>query len=135
MVKLDNKVIPSRNVSFVCLNRNAPLNNGESVIVAGWGRTENASSSSTLLQVTVPVNDDSVCSAQFNNYDSATQICAGEINARKDSCQGDSGGPLMKKINDHWTIVGIVSFGDSECNGFGVYTKVTSFYDWIVTNI
>lgn len=87
------------------------------------------------MQVTVPINDDKICSNAFSIYDSLTQICSGDINKRKDSCQGDSGGPLMKKFNGKWTLVGVVSYGDQGCYGYGVYTKVTSYYDWIMKNI
>lgn len=46
--------------------------------------------------------------------------------------QGDSGGPLMYH-SDLWQVVGIVSWGHG-CGGPstpGVYTKVTSYLDWI----
>lgn len=46
--------------------------------------------------------------------------------------QGDSGGPLMYH-SSRWQVVGIVSWGHG-CGGPstpGVYTKVTSFLDWI----
>ncbi len=70
----------------------------------------------------------------------------------KDSCGGDSGkkftlfyiwksfklikhpsgGPVMIETSDgRWFIVGIVSFGDSPCDGLGVYTNVKAFYSWI----
>jgi secreted trypsin-like serine protease len=50
-----------------------------------------------------------------------------------DSCTGDSGGPCMKKIKDHWVLVGIVSWGNScgESKFPGVYTKVLSYHNWI----
>jgi secreted trypsin-like serine protease len=50
-----------------------------------------------------------------------------------DSCTGDSGGPCMKKIRDHWVLVGIVSWGSNcgEAKFPGVYTKVLSYHNWI----
>lgn len=50
--------------------------------------------------------------------------------------QGDSGGPLM--LNDgKWTQVGIVSWGIGCGKGQfpGVYTRVTSFMNWITKNL
>ena len=51
----------------------------------------------------------------------------------KDTCQGDSGGPLV--CNN--ALVGVTSFGKG-C-GFpgipGVYTRVSTFYNWILDNI
>ena len=52
--------------------------------------------------------------------------------------QGDSGGPLVFREDDgNYTEVGIVSFGHpSGCeNGYpAVFTRVTSYLDWIQTN-
>lgn len=67
-----------------------------------------------------------------------TQLCAGG-ERDKDSCNGDSGGPLLhNKGNDrqHY-IEGIVSFG-AKCGTAGwpgIYTRVTAYKDWILTNI
>lgn len=69
-------------------------------------------------------------------------MCAG--NGKGDSCKGDSGGPLMaidtETYPDHpyWYFAGIVSFGPIQCGtpGWpGVYTRVSSFMDWILQNI
>ena len=38
-------------------------------------------------------------------------ICAGHPATGVDACTGDSGGPLECKIDGHWTLVGIVSWG------------------------
>ena len=38
-------------------------------------------------------------------------ICAGHPDTGVDACTGDSGGPLECKIDGHWTLVGIVSWG------------------------
>jgi secreted trypsin-like serine protease len=41
----------------------------------------------------------------------------------------------MKKIDNRWTIVGIVSYGDEECSGAGgVYARVDYYYDWIMSH-
>ncbi len=57
-----------------------------------------------------------------------------------DSCNGDSGGPLAykkSKPEDPWYLIGIVSYGTSLCGkgSPGVYTKVTSYLDWIERNM
>lgn len=65
-----------------------------------------------------------------------SQLCAGGI-AGEDSCRGDSGGALMKLQGDNWFVEGIVSFGN-KCGlaGWpGVYTRVSSFEDWIKSNL
>lgn len=71
------------------------------------------------------------------------QLCArGALqgNLRQDTCQGDSGGPLQVKLlgNGRMTsfIVGIVSFGRiCGSNEPGVYTKISSFKDWIESTV
>ena len=81
------------------------------------------------------------------------QLCAGDDKVRKwggivtiktvfsvpqaDACGGDSGGPLLHLNSDYsWMVVGIVSFGPSSCAREvpGVYTKVSSYLDWIKEN-
>ena len=56
-----------------------------------------------------------------------------------DSCGGDSGGPLVYRAiaDDPYYQVGIVSYGTKICGqGIpGVYTRVTSFLDWIQSKL
>ncbi|XP_031619833.1 serine protease easter-like [Contarinia nasturtii] len=118
---------------------------GLPLIVAGWGKTENASSSSVKLKVEI----DGVSLSQCNNVYQAQnvvltnkQLCAGGQPA-KDSCRGDSGGPLMSQQKHNLThvyyfLAGVVSFGPSPCGlpGWpGVYTRVDQYIDWILQNI
>ena len=54
---------------------------------------------------------------------------------------GDSGGPFISRRRGgpggSWYQLGIVSYGFARCaNGNpGIYTKVSSFIDWIETNL
>lgn len=49
------------------------------------------------------------------------------------SPQGDSGGPLVYQSGNVWTLIGIVSWGNSNCNVRtpAVYTRVSYFRNWI----
>ena len=64
-----------------------------------------------------------------------TEICATGPSGGKDSCFGDSGGPLVAPANTErgYVQVGIVSWGPQCGNPLypGVYTRVSSFSDWI----
>eukprot|EP00934_Nitzschia_sp_Nitz4_P000990 Nitzschia sp. Nitz4//scaffold25_size161228//85672//86970//NITZ4_002434-RA/size161228-augustus-gene-0.114-mRNA-1//1//CDS//3329544598//990//frame0 len=65
-------------------------------------------------------------------------LCAGDLAGGKDSCFGDSGGPLVQYLEDGSVVqVGIVSFG-AGCareNNPGVYTRLSTFYEWIQEQI
>jgi len=116
------------------------------LIVAGWGRTERASSS-PLLQFTglQPINA-TACQEEYNRAAAKgklgpgitslslldSQLCARGQSAT-DSCSGDSGGPLMAVLSGRWYLAGVVSFGTQRCDSSlpGVYTRVSSFWQWI----
>ena len=55
------------------------------------------------------------------------------INFINSFTQGDSGGPMQIGEGQHWTQIGIVSWGIGCGKSFypGVYTRVTEVRDWI----
>ncbi len=111
--------------------------------VAGFGLTSNGgATSNTLREVNIPFVSDAACQsaytgAGFNNYSTATMICAGGLG--KDSCNGDSGGPLTLTIAGTRTLVGDVSWGpDSGCAAPvlpGVYGRIAAFRPWIAATL
>jgi len=110
---------------------------GETCYVSGFGQTNtigdmNAPGSSRLLHVGVKVIHPQVCHKIFRSIDSGN-ICAGG-HTQRNACRGDSGGPLVCERNGRWYLHGVVSFGNVPCGQVGspgVYTRVTSFLDWI----
>ena len=128
---------------------------GTSVIAIGWGKTgRNDTFSDNLQQVTLKVMDDSttVCSNLLSNK--TVQICANGPNKGKsfflpkyrvfnvfniDTCPGDSGGPLMQFTTaKRWELVGITSYGDSNCtlsSKPGAYTRVSFYHNFISSAI
>lgn len=101
--------------------------NGKSATVSGWGRTETgAYSNRALREVTIPITPTGTdCGTRPSNT-----IC-GKYDAGKDSCNGDSGGPLAARYNSKFYVLGIVSYGPAECRGYGVYTRVNGYINWI----
>jgi trypsin len=121
---------------------NLTLNEGDRLVVMGWGLTqEGGSASPSLLAADVPLIADATCQnlyATFTiQYDPSTMLCTGFSDGGVDSCQGDSGGPLMAPDATYgWLPVGVVSFGDgcARPSRPGVYAwlQATSIVDWLV---
>ena len=111
--------------------------------VSGWGNTSTTGDAypRDLMGVEVEIltdpTDTQCGSYSTSAYLPATMLCAGDIDLGTDSCQGDSGGPLVVEVSGTWTLAGIVSWGyncaDPEYPG--VYTRVTSYLDWIDQHI
>eukprot|EP00579_Thalassiosira_antarctica_P010214 CAMPEP_0201908604 /NCGR_PEP_ID=MMETSP0903-20130614/669_1 /ASSEMBLY_ACC=CAM_ASM_000552 /TAXON_ID=420261 /ORGANISM="Thalassiosira antarctica, Strain CCMP982" /LENGTH=646 /DNA_ID=CAMNT_0048442989 /DNA_START=76 /DNA_END=2016 /DNA_ORIENTATION=+ len=115
------------------------------VTVAGWGLTGVAESSVSDVLMTVEVNtisneeceqSDGLIGGWPASYDGKitdNMLCAKDDG--EDSCQGDSGGPLVLQGLDGSADVqvGVVSWGFGCANKDfpGVYTRVSSAYDWI----
>ena len=110
--------------------------------ITGWGNTTQGGNSSNILQyIEVPIianNDPDVDYSGFQNPNPNTQFLAGTVQGGMDSCQGDSGGPVVVRNveNTEWLLIGITSWGDGCANvGYpGVYTKLSYYVNWIVTN-
>uniref|UniRef100_A0A182RQF3 CLIP domain-containing serine protease n=1 Tax=Anopheles funestus TaxID=62324 RepID=A0A182RQF3_ANOFN len=115
-------------------------------IITGWGTTEEQSLSDVLLQAIVNHVEVPECQQKMTeNFLYVTlaeewQMCAaGE--GLVDSCQGDSGGPLGFSVDvsgARFVQFGIVSAGVRSCgkeNVPGIYTRVSSYMDWIVANM
>uniref|UniRef100_A0A6P4F629 Testisin n=1 Tax=Drosophila rhopaloa TaxID=1041015 RepID=A0A6P4F629_DRORH len=104
----------------------------------GWGQNGKGQENEILQTITLNNLNPNGCNKTLYVVVSSEQICAGVDNG--DTCLGDSGGPLTTRVNVNKTKyrevqVGIVSFGNSDCNGPGVYTDVTSHMDWIQETI
>lgn len=117
--------------------------------VTGWGVLQEGSRniSAELQAAVVDFIDSDECETLLQPWCSRnwcgleeTQLCAGVLAGGVDACQGDSGGPLQVKISlnfrstyNLYYIVGVTSFGIgcAQPNIPGVYTRVSSFIDWI----
>lgn len=93
----------------------------------------------------IPVVSNDQCKQNYANFKTTVidnrVLCAGYTTGGKDACQGDSGGPLMwgnfQNGNLMFYLIGVVSYGYkcAEPGYPGVYTRVTSFTDWIQANL
>ncbi|DAA28622.1 transmembrane protease serine 11E-like [Bos indicus] len=140
VLELSRPVPYTNAVHKICLpDASHEFRPGDEMFVTGFGALQNdGSSQNHLRQVQVDLIDAKICNAPqaYNNAITPTMLCAGSLKGNKDACQGDSGGPLVSPdARDIWYLAGIVSWGD-ECgqpNKPGVYTKVTTFRDWITS--
>ncbi|XP_015114219.1 uncharacterized protein LOC107039221 [Diachasma alloeum] len=119
---------------------------GESV-TTGWGSisTEKVPRYPSELQaLQVPIIDHDTCFESLKEAPGPvelfdTQICTGPIGGNQSTCSGDSGGPLVQFNADlKPEQVGIVSWGTFPCGTAGtpaVYTRVSSYIDWIQDKI
>lgn len=109
-----------------------------SVKVLGYGTVDVATgaTSDRLRQVNVPLLPNSECAAAYAGLPytvNGNTVCAGFEAGGKDSCNGDSGGPLFNTVDGNPVLVGIVSTGEgcAEANHPGIYTRVSSFLDYV----
>jgi len=113
--------------------------------IAGWGSVYfHGPASTRLLQTQIPVRTQAECQNAFRNFPTTVidnrVLCAGFARGGKDACQGDSGGPLMAphpRNQKTYFIIGVVSYGFKCAEpGFpGVYSRVTSFLDFITSQL
>lgn len=144
LIRLSQELEFTFYIDRVCLPslrfRSSP---GDEVMVSGWGKSETEDHSSVKQKLYVDVADQQYCANKFKTVRRVikdSQMCAGG-QFMKDTCQGDSGGPLMRLVIDgdvqYWVLEGVVSFGYN-CGTEGwpaIYTRVTSYLDWIKNNI
>ncbi|XP_072301855.1 coagulation factor IX-like [Eucyclogobius newberryi] len=104
-------------------------------LVSGWGKLRLHGPQATKLQkLEVPYVERTTCKQSSRERITRHMFCAGYANEQKDSCHGDSGGPHATNYKGTWFLTGIVSWGeDCALDGkYGVYTRVSQYYKWIV---
>ncbi|EMP31464.1 Transmembrane protease serine 3, partial [Chelonia mydas] len=109
---------------------------GKMCWISGWGATEEGGDTSETMNFAgVPLISNKVCNHRdvYGGIITSSMLCAGFLKGGVDTCQGDSGGPLACKDMNTWKLVGTTSFGMgcAEVNKPGVYSRTTSFLDWI----
>ncbi|CAK1542038.1 unnamed protein product [Leptosia nina] len=147
LVELDSSITFSQLIQPACLEGKF-YTSRHNVTVTGWGVTDtNTFALSSRLQAgDVDIIDSQYCDLLLRAFHDRKwwglmdhQMCAGKIEGGVDTCQGDSGGPLQVKLKETkyegsmHMVIGVTSFG-IKCGKKdqpGIYTKVSSFLDWI----
>ncbi|XP_048371886.1 chymotrypsin-like protease CTRL-1 [Sphaerodactylus townsendi] len=134
LLKLSSPAQLNSRVSPVCLaSATETLPEGLRCVTTGWGRTSTNTNSPAvkLQQVAIPLVTVNQCQQYWGNRVTSSMVCAGGAGAS--SCQGDSGGPLVCLKGSIWNLIGIVSWGTSNCNVQtpAAYTRVSKFRSWI----
>uniref|UniRef100_A0A673AL19 chymotrypsin n=2 Tax=Sphaeramia orbicularis TaxID=375764 RepID=A0A673AL19_9TELE len=133
LLKLSSPVQMSSRISPVCLaSSSTSIPSGTRCVTTGWGRTGQTSSPRFLQQTALPLLSPAQCKQYWgSNRITDAMICAGASGVS--SCQGDSGGPLVCENGGVWSLVGIVSWGTSNCNvrAPAVYARVSYLRRWI----
>jgi V8-like Glu-specific endopeptidase len=107
---------------------------GTRVTMVGYGATQRGAMGDIGIQfelrnrtavscpsIDVANNDDSLlCFSQTDNLG---------------TCQGDSGGPAFASINRVDTVVGLTSFGDTDCAEFGADTRIDAEQAFLVKHV
>lgn len=108
---------------------------GSSSTVSGWGRLVGFGAIPDILQYApLPVQSAATCNMLFTGPTvQPSMLCAGSGSGDTSSCNGDSGGPLVYRSagNRPYNLVGIVSWGPTNCASYSVFTRVTSHTSWI----
>lgn len=102
------------------------LKNGAEILLAGFGVTNGytQAGAGTLRYTSVKIQDEAY---------GKTEVQTDE--KKNGSCNGDSGGPGLVSFNGKYYVWGTTSRGDAACVNNGIYTKVTSYKQWIDAKI
>ncbi len=122
LVRIKGK-IPSSKIPATLLDPSISLEQGQAVVLAGYGRTEpDAEDGGVLRKVTVTIADP--------NW-SATEVLL--HNSGAGACFGDSGGPAYVYARGQYYLFGVTSRGvkGQDCGYFTAYTNLLSYLDWI----
>uniref|UniRef100_G1MGT5 Proteasome 20S subunit beta 10 n=1 Tax=Ailuropoda melanoleuca TaxID=9646 RepID=G1MGT5_AILME len=134
LLKLASPAQYTNRISPVCLaSPDEALPAGLKCATTGWGRLSGVGNATParLQQVALPLVTVNQCRQYWGSRITDSMICAGGAGAS--SCQGDSGGPLVCQKGNTWVLIGIVSWGTSNCNVRqpAIYTRVSKFSAWI----
>lgn len=98
---------------------------GRKVTLVGYGVSDGPSQTGAGIKREVDVTIDKL---------DATHLQYTTQNGQT-ACNGDSGGPAYADEGGQLVIAGVTSYGDQNCQQYGVYTRVDAFLDFIEEQI
>jgi hypothetical protein len=130
--------IPNDKSPVELLSRNdKPLNAGDSLVMAGYGRDlgDEQISLPRLRSVTVPFRESLRNRTEFF-AGQGDILRAGRVERPAGGCLGDSGGPVFIERGGLVRLAGLIVRGPDDANGgcaaaVTISTSLTSFSDWI----
>ena len=138
LIRLPHEVKNADDIQYPQLNKESDEpEDGDPLLVMGWGRTESGYSSNVLLEAELNYVTNEQCSSDYaalfgDNIITDSMLCA--TGDEEGGCQGDSGGPLiLNNDNSDPVLVGVVSWGTATCNTDypSVFARVSYVADWI----
>lgn len=140
-----NRVPPGSHVLMMTPTMMEGYLPNEMVKAVGWGYDENNNLPNILQEVSLPLADHARCNQVFDyvytvddvGFVTSKMICAGPPDGSVDTCSGDSGGPLFIRTEAGTVQLGITSwgYGCALPYYYGVYTRVSSYRDWVLSQI
>ncbi len=106
---------------------------GTSVTMVGYGSTERGAQGSVGIQFELKGRRSVKCPTLDLGSDDNLLCFPQDDN--KGTCQGDSGGPAFAMINGAATVVGVTSFGDTQCAEFGADTRIDIERPFLVQHV
>ncbi|MFT7622723.1 MAG: hypothetical protein ACI9WU_001898, partial [Myxococcota bacterium] len=91
---------------------------GQDALFVGYGLTGPNGDYGDKLSVTIPVSKLEPTTLWYET-------------PGKNTCNGDSGGPALMQLDGTWQLIGVTSYGDTDCAEYGVNTRVDAFAAWV----
>ncbi|XP_043645973.1 chymotrypsin-like elastase family member 2A isoform X2 [Drosophila teissieri] len=133
LLRMKQEVPFSDRIRPICLSINQPLARLQKYTLTGWGDTGDGRESRILQENTLFGVDPSLCNSTFYGQVDRSHICTTGMNGNM--CNKDGGGPLSAQLPYKGTnrtfLLGVISFGELTCRGYGLSTNVAHYLDWI----